>query len=135
MGDGRDRFAEQALRPRRRVRGGAIADGDISASGPQIDHLVVCRHPHVDIGMALLETAETRHDPQARDADAGGDRHRLAVTAAGERIDAIMKLLEGAVGDAKEPLALGGKADRAIAAVEQFDAERLFERDDLAADG
>ena len=85
--------------------------------------------------MALLETAETRHDPQARDADAGGNRHWLAVAPAGERIDTIMKLLKGAVGDAKEPLALGGKADRAIAAVEQFDAERLFERDDLAADG
>src|SRR5271170_6592856 len=63
MGDGRDRFAKQTLRSGRRSRGGAIADGDVRASGPQIHHFVVRRHPDVDIGMALLETAETRHDP------------------------------------------------------------------------
>ena len=134
MGDGRDRFAEQTLRSRRRARGGAITDGDIAASGPQVDHPVVRRDPHIDFGMALLESAQTRHDPQARDADAGGNRHWLAVAPGGERIDAILELLKGAVGNPKETLAFGGEADRAVAAVEQSGAERLLERDNLAAD-
>jgi hypothetical protein len=44
-----------------------------------------------------------------------------------------VKLLNGAVGDSKQTLAVGGKADRPIAAVDELNAERLIERDDLAA--
>ena len=69
------------------------------------------------------------------DADGRGDRHRLAVAPGGERVDAILKLLKGAVGDPKETFAFRGEADRAIAAVEQSNVERVLERDDLAADG
>src|ERR1700678_788636 len=134
MSDRRDRFAEQATRSRRRALGAAIANGDIRALGSQIHHLVVGRRAHVDIGMALLETAKARHDPQSGDADAGGDRHRLAVAPGRERVDAILQLLQGAVGDAKETFAFGGEADRTVAAVEQLDAKRLLERDDLTAD-
>jgi hypothetical protein len=135
MRDRRDHFAEQATRSRRRALGVAIANGDIRALGSQIHYLVVGRHAHVDIGMALLETAKARHDPQSGDTDAGGDRHRLAVAAGRERVDAILQLLKGAVGDAEEMFAFGGEVDRTIAAVEQFDAKRLLERDDLTADG
>ena len=63
MGDGRDRFAEQALRSRRRVRSRAIANRDIRIPRSQIDHAVVGRHPDVDLGMALLEAAKARQDP------------------------------------------------------------------------
>src|ERR1700751_5422358 len=85
--------------------------------------------------MALLETPETRHEPQSRNADARCNGHRLAVAPRGERVDPLLQLLKGAVRDAKEPFAFGGKADRAIAAVEQFDAKRVLERDNLAANG
>src|SRR5579871_5365120 len=117
MGDGSDRFAEQALGARRGARCRAITNRDVSGSSPQIDDLVVRRHPDVDIRMALLEAAEARHDPQTGDADTGGDRDRLAVPACGKRGDAVLELLERAVGDPKETLALGGEADRAITAV------------------
>ena len=84
--------------------------------------------------MALLKTAEARHDPQPGDADAGSDRHRLAVAPGRKRLDGILQLLQGAVGDTKETFAFRGEADRAIAAVEQPHAKRLLERDDLTAD-
>src|ERR1700741_4790622 len=69
-GDGRDRVPEKTERSRRRIRRRAISNRDIRAVRPQIHHFVARRYSHVDIRVALLEAAETGHDPKSRDAGA-----------------------------------------------------------------
>ena len=46
---------------------GAVADADIDVIAAEIDQLVVGVDPHFDVGMALAEAAQPRHQPLGRE--------------------------------------------------------------------
>jgi len=85
--------------------------------------------------MKLLKAAEPRQQPQPRKADAGAQGDGAWHPACGDFAEHVLHLLHRPVRATKEPLALGGEGDGAMAAHQQPDAEPLFERMDLAADG
>lgn len=111
----------------RRIARWAIPDGKFNAFVLQVDEAVVGGHAHVDVGVLLLEASEARQQPQAGDADAGGDRDRPPFGRHANGADGVLQLLHGAVGAAEQAFALGRERNRAVPAYQQLHTQRLFQ--------
>ena len=87
------------------------------------------------MGIALLEITKTGQNPKCGYPDARRDGHRRVLVRAGEGAGGILKLLHHAVGDPEQTLAFGREADRAIAPIQELDADGFLQRANLTADG
>jgi hypothetical protein len=134
MGDRHDGLSEQPDRAQWRRLRGTVPDRQIGPFRHQVEHLVVRRQTDIDIRVALLKITEPGQQPQRRDPDARGDGHGRPLPVAPQRLESVLKLLDGIVGDAEQPLAFRGEADGPVAPVQQLDAQGLLKRLNLPAD-
>lgn len=79
------------------------------------------------------EIPEPGHQPQAGDADRGRNRHRSRGDVYPDGANHLLQLPHGDIRAAEETLTFRRKANRAMPAHQQFDAEHLLERAHLTA--
>jgi hypothetical protein len=134
MGDRHDGLSEQPDRAQWRRLRGTVPDRQIGPFRHQVEHLVVCRQTDVDVRVALLKLAKPGQQPKRRDPDARRDGHGRPLPVAPQRFKSVLKLLDGIVGDAEQPLAFRGETDGPVTPVQQLDTQGLLKRLNLPAD-
>lgn len=102
-------------------------------SAGQVHRAVVGGHAHFDVRVGSQEGAEPLDQPQSGQAGGRGERHQPAPGRAFHRVNHVLQLGQRAIGSAEQALALRRERDRTIAAHQQFDPERVFQRLHLPA--
>src|SRR5690606_14843611 len=129
-----ERLAEKPLRPRGRRGGRTVADREIDALAAQVDEPRVGRDAQVDVGVARLEVAHARKQPQAGEADGRRDGDGPSAARDADVAHHLLELAHRSLGDLEESLTLWRERKGAMAAHEKLHAEHVLERVDLAAD-
>ena len=119
------------------LRGLLHAHGDVGLAHRQVDDALLQHQVDVEVGVALVEPRQPRHQPQR--AEAHGGRHaelaqNLLLAVADARGGGV-EALGHRGGGVEQKLPLLGQNQAARVAVEERGAERVLERADLAADG
>ena len=112
----------------------AVADRDVEIAGAQIDDVVSRGNPHIDVRPALLEPVQPHDQPFGGKRGRGGDRQGAGVVMGAQPPDRGLYAGEGFRQSRQQYPCRGGQLDRTVEAVEQPDAEVLFQRMNLMAD-
>ena len=129
-------LGQRAGRHQRRIALLAIADGHVHAGvlqqvhGPRIGV-----QPKLVLRVCLMETPQSRHQPQRGEGMRGGDRQRARIRRRPQRVQRLRDIQQRAMHAGEQAGAPLGQAHAARHALEQRDAHALFERLDLVRHG
>jgi hypothetical protein len=112
------------------------AHGEVEAVTDHVGVAVLQPHVEPQLGMALRDGGEQRHDdaPAVRDRQVDAQRSRRRGADAGGLGAQVLDLGEDALAPPEQPLAVGGEVDAARRAVKELDAETGLEAGDALGD-
>jgi hypothetical protein len=133
--DRKHRLAEQQPAARDAVLG-HVAYGDVDLRFLEVlDHLVGRRDSHVDVRVTAREAREMRYEPQRSKSRRRRDDNGVHLRRAAQASRAVVQLLERVLHGSIEQLTVFRQQQRPRAALEQLEAEVLFELLNLPAHG